>query len=94
MTVCSKHFIGNLKSETCPNPIVNLDHKPDVRKRPAPKTWEFVPPQMKKSIPEDKPIVEWDHVNYSYKCDCQPCCDCVGCVIKGQELMKVKEEHA
>ena len=28
--VCSKHFIGNLKSDTCPNPIANLGHKPDV----------------------------------------------------------------
>ena len=61
-----------------------------MRKRPPPKARKFVPPQ-KKSVPEDIPIVEWDHVQYVYACDCQPNCDCVGCVEKGKEIMALKE---
>lgn len=89
--VCSEHFIDNKKSPTCPDPVINLGHQPDIIKRHPPKERLPLPQAPKKLKLEDKPVRLWDH-DYLYSCDCKDNCDCMGCMKKQTHINNLQQK--
>ena len=96
--VCSKHFVGGKFDEANDVPSIDLGYSPILKgvKRIAPKDRAK---SLSKRIKLDsnnnevEKVAIWDHGSYHYTCDCRKGCDCRGCIVKQNQVLKLKHEN-
>ncbi|XP_071481997.1 uncharacterized protein [Diadema antillarum] len=104
--VCSKHFPDGKPTLAHPDPVLHLGYKlsPQIAPKRAPPRDREEPTKSRKRVCRTPTTsstpspsigmaasvkVEEDH-RYTYKCDCKPSCDCVGCIQKQAKIISLE----